>query len=146
MHRLPALLQDCVDLIEARPPQGVGILSLLDEECIYPRGTDSSFATKLRQRQVRGGAERPVLRLLCTCRSWLQLHSRCCTTHAPSSCLCPLQAAHPRFSYNPKSPSDDFTLQHYAGPVVYSCEKFLDKNKDTLSPGERPWPPSCLGP
>lgn len=41
-----------MDLIEARPPLGVGILSLLDEECIYPRGTDSSFATKLRQRQV----------------------------------------------------------------------------------------------
>ena len=59
------------------------------------QGSDSSFATKLRQRQ----------------------------------------GSHPRFSYNPKVPTDDFTLHHYAGPVVYSCTKFLDKNKDTLSPG-----------
>ncbi len=29
--------QECVDLIESRPPRGVGILSLLDEECIYPK-------------------------------------------------------------------------------------------------------------
>ena len=29
--------QECVDLIESRPPKGVGILSLLDEECIYPK-------------------------------------------------------------------------------------------------------------
>ena len=29
--------QLCVDLIESRPPKGVGILSLLDEECIYPK-------------------------------------------------------------------------------------------------------------
>jgi hypothetical protein len=28
------VLQDCVDLIEARPPAGVGILSMLDEECM----------------------------------------------------------------------------------------------------------------
>ena len=29
--------QQCVDLIESRPPKGVGVLSLLDEECIYPK-------------------------------------------------------------------------------------------------------------
>jgi myosin V len=29
--------QLCVDLIESRPPKGIGILSLLDEECIYPK-------------------------------------------------------------------------------------------------------------
>jgi hypothetical protein len=30
-------MQDCVDLIEVRPPAGVGILSLLDEECLFPK-------------------------------------------------------------------------------------------------------------
>ena len=29
--------QQCVDLIEARPPKSVGILSLLDEECMFPK-------------------------------------------------------------------------------------------------------------
>lgn len=29
--------QACVDLIEARPPKSVGILSLLDEECMFPK-------------------------------------------------------------------------------------------------------------
>ena len=29
--------QICVDLLEARPPKGTGILSLLDEECLFPR-------------------------------------------------------------------------------------------------------------
>lgn len=29
--------QDVVDLIENRPPAGIGILTILDEECIYPK-------------------------------------------------------------------------------------------------------------
>ena len=29
--------QECVDMIEARPPSGVGLLSLLDEECMFPK-------------------------------------------------------------------------------------------------------------
>ena len=41
-----------------------------------------------------------------------------------------------RFKFDPKKPTDDFIVQHYAGPVTYSCTKFLDKNKDTLSPGK----------
>lgn len=27
----------CVDLIEGRPPQPIGIISLLDEECVFPK-------------------------------------------------------------------------------------------------------------
>lgn len=42
--------------------------------------------------------------------------------------------SHPRFSFNPKSPGDSFTLHHYAGPVAYSAVRFLDKNRDALSP------------
>ena len=29
--------QACVDLIEGRPPRPVGIISLLDEECMFPK-------------------------------------------------------------------------------------------------------------
>lgn len=39
--------QDIVDLISKRH---IGILSLIDEECLIPRATDSSFASKLYQR------------------------------------------------------------------------------------------------
>uniref|UniRef100_A0A061S4R7 Myosin-1-like isoform x1 n=1 Tax=Tetraselmis sp. GSL018 TaxID=582737 RepID=A0A061S4R7_9CHLO len=40
--------QACVDLIEQRMPRGVGIISLLDEECVFPKATDETFANKLR--------------------------------------------------------------------------------------------------
>ena len=65
-----------------------------------PKGSDSTFAAKLRQH-----------------------HS-----------------GHPRFGQGAGAaargaPGDDFTVQHYAGPVTYSAAKFLDKNRDTLSKG-----------
>jgi len=36
--------QKCLDLIEAKP---IGILSLLDEQCLFPKGNDKSLAGKL---------------------------------------------------------------------------------------------------
>ena len=49
---------------------------------------------------------------------------------------------HECFGYDPRIPSLDFTVHHYAGDVLYSCDKFLDKNRDSLSPGERStWSP-----
>ena len=86
--------QACVDLIESKPPAGLGILTLLDEECLFPKGSDASFSEKV------------------------------CKTHA----------GHERFTFNPNSPGDAFTIGHYAGPVTYSSNRFLDKNRDTLNP------------
>ncbi|KAK2080668.1 hypothetical protein QBZ16_000522 [Prototheca wickerhamii] len=40
---------DCVALLEARPPAGTGVFTLLDEECLFPGGTDDSFGHKLRR-------------------------------------------------------------------------------------------------
>jgi myosin-5 len=39
--------QDCVDLIEQKPPKGVGVLSLLDEECVFPKASDETYGEKL---------------------------------------------------------------------------------------------------
>lgn len=38
--------QDCLDLIEKKP---IGLISLLDEESNFPKATDLTFATKLKQ-------------------------------------------------------------------------------------------------
>ncbi|XP_057445279.1 myosin-1-like [Lotus japonicus] len=38
--------QDCLNLFEKRP---LGLLSLLDEECTFPNGTDLTFSNKLKQ-------------------------------------------------------------------------------------------------
>lgn len=36
-------------------------------------------------------------------------------------------------------------MRHYAGDVLYSCNKFLDKNRDSLSPGEHScWEPMTV--
>eukprot|EP00889_Picochlorum_renovo_P005090 jgi/Picre1/32120/NNA_007468.t1 len=86
--------QACVDLIESKPPQGLGLLTLLDEECLFPKGTDASFSEKV------------------------------CKTHS----------GHGKFSFNANKPGDAFTIHHYAGPVSYSSQHFLDKNRDTLNP------------
>jgi len=86
--------QACVDLIESKPPSGLGVLTLLDEECLFPKGTDSSFSEKV------------------------------CKTHAGNS----------KFTFNANKPGEAFTISHYAGPVTYSSQHFLDKNRDTLNP------------
>eukprot|EP00514_Thraustochytrium_sp_LLF1b_P001246 CAMPEP_0184516542 /NCGR_PEP_ID=MMETSP0198_2-20121128/5087_1 /TAXON_ID=1112570 /ORGANISM="Thraustochytrium sp., Strain LLF1b" /LENGTH=230 /DNA_ID=CAMNT_0026906875 /DNA_START=182 /DNA_END=871 /DNA_ORIENTATION=+ len=36
----------CLEMVENRP---IGLLSLIDEECLYPNGSDKSLATKLTQ-------------------------------------------------------------------------------------------------
>ena len=40
------------------------------------------------------------------------------------------------FDYDKKSVTGDFIIDHYAGDVQYTCTKFLDKNRDSLSMGE----------
>jgi myosin-5 len=40
--------QACVDVIEAMPPKGLGVLAVLDSQCKFPRGSDDTFMNALR--------------------------------------------------------------------------------------------------
>lgn len=41
--------QQCVDVIELAPPKGLGVLSVLDSQCRFPRATDETFVQLLRE-------------------------------------------------------------------------------------------------
>ena len=98
-------LQPTIDLIESREP--IGILSLLDEECIMPRATDATFTEKLNtlwsssSASSENGLDSPA--------------------HAGQS------------KYAPTRFTQGFVVQHYAGKVEYNTAGWLEKNKDPLN-------------
>jgi hypothetical protein len=42
--------QDCLDTIDAKPPKGLGVMSVLDDQCNFPKSTDQSFSDTIRER------------------------------------------------------------------------------------------------
>lgn len=58
--------QECLDLIEQKP---LGILSLLDEECRFPKASASTFALKLKQNHSKNkyAPEFHARHSLCAC-------------------------------------------------------------------------------
>jgi len=94
-------LQPTIELIESTQP--VGILSLLDEECIMPRATDITFTEK-----VQGIWEPPKNGVK------KELHPGSSKFRAT------------RFSRG-------FVVKHYAGEVEYVTEGWLGKNKDPVN-------------
>ena len=77
-----------LSLIEAR----MGIISVLNEECMRPMGNDEAFISKLSTVHIK----------------------------------------HPDFSKPKLNARTCFTVRHYAGSVTYTCDGFLEKNKDVL--------------
>lgn len=136
-------------MLEARPPAGVGVLSLLDEECLFPQVLPGELDSG------RGRSK--------ACSHWVPGPDTVWFSHAldarpqfdlPASFLRPVSQGndtsfgeklrkeagwHPRFSYDARAPGTDFCIHHSSGSVVYSCATMLDKNRDTLSQG------GCLG-
>ena len=62
--------QECLDLIEQKP---LGILSLLDEECRFPKASASTFALKLKQNHSKNKYARCVRERSCVCKVRLSL-------------------------------------------------------------------------
>lgn len=75
--------QVCVDLLEARPPKGTGILSLLDEECLFPRVghkiTCPAPQFKLRSCKSKGGTVEAVSKTVVGCLPDIEPHLICST-------------------------------------------------------------------
>jgi myosin-5 len=86
--------QACVDVIEAMPPKGLGVLAVLDSQCRFPKGSDETFM------------------------------------HALTDAL----SSNDHFGTDPRR-QGEFFVNHYAGPVSYNANGFLDKNKDMLNTG-----------
>jgi myosin V len=42
--------QDCLDTIDQKPPKGLGVMTVLDDQCNFPRSTDNSFCNTIRER------------------------------------------------------------------------------------------------
>lgn len=94
-------LQPTIELIESTQP--VGILSLLDEECIMPRATDLTFTEKVQNLwEVPKGA------------STANRHPGSTKFKAT------------RFGAG-------FVIKHYAGDVEYRTQGWLEKNKDPIN-------------
>lgn len=84
--------EDNKPLLEMMLSKPLGLISILDEESLFPRATDGSMIEKLHQNL----GEKPG-------------YTR------------------------PRSNEQKFTVTHYAGPVLYTAEGFLEKNRDTLA-------------
>lgn len=94
-------LQPTIELIESTQP--VGILSLLDEECIMPKATDLTFTEKVQNLwEVPKGA------------STANCHPGSTKFKAT------------RFGAG-------FVIKHYAGDVEYRTQGWLEKNKDPIN-------------
>lgn len=94
-------LQPTIELIESTQP--VGVLSLLDEECIMPKATDLTFNDKVQSiwEPPKSGSKG-------------SLHPGSAKFRAT------------RFSKG-------FVIKHYAGEVEYVTEGWLQKNKDPIN-------------
>ena len=110
-----------IDLIEGKPS---GILSILNEECVVPKGSDASFADKL-------------FAQVCTQPSPSSLQLSLSLTlillsHTPSLAPPPIatwQCITNKRLKRPLKKKDAFQISHFAGQVTYTTNGILEKNK-----------------
>ncbi len=101
--------QVCLNLIEGKSPPG--ILSLLDEACLMPKGNDDSFARKCYENLKPPSAKRSGAA------------AGTSATKTGNDC----------FSATSKQVANSqFAVKHYAGSVTYTTAGFCDKNRDSI--------------
>ncbi|PWN46171.1 hypothetical protein IE81DRAFT_86032 [Ceraceosorus guamensis] len=105
-------LQPTIDLIEATSP--IGILSCLDEECIMPKATDTTFTEKLN-------------------RIWATNKDGTAKDTAGQAWATERGVAHGSTKFASSRFGQGFTVKHYAGDVEYRTAGWLERNKDPLN-------------
>ena len=105
-------LQPTIDLIESTTP--IGILSCLDEECIMPKATDTTFTEKLY-------------------RIWGTNKDGSAMDASGAALAAEKGLAHGSTKFARTRFAQGFTVKHYAGDVEYRTDGWLDKNKDPLN-------------
>lgn len=105
-------LQPTIDLIESNHP--VGILACLDEECIMPRASDTTFTEKVTS-------------------IWGSTRSGAPNDASGAAAAAERGVAHGSTKFTASRLGGRFVIHHYAGHVEYTTEQWLDKNRDPLN-------------
>ncbi|KAL7684401.1 putative IQ motif, EF-hand binding, FYVE zinc finger, myosin head, motor domain-containing protein [Plasmopara halstedii] len=116
-----------------------GLFSLLDQECLMPKGSNQALCTKfyrylgergsadsaglLRQSQVRQSSLRRL-------KSSLRRHIHRAEEHDES--IDQGTNAHPFSASKLERVNHQFAIFHFAGRVCYNVEQFVEKNTDSL--------------
>jgi myosin V len=100
----------CLELFERKP---MGLFALLDQECLFPQGTDKAWLSKL--------------------------YSECTGTTTTTTTSTNTKKPTPTYNHcyfrSPVSKwqqQSHFCIVHYAGTVTYAVEGFLVKNRDSF--------------
>lgn len=101
--------QPVIDIIEKKP---IGILSLLDEECRMPKGSDKSWCSKLYEQLLSPGS------------GTIKRKSNISNLNINDFSV----FRRPKINYQ-----SSFCIGHYAEEVTYDVDTFLEKNRDTIA-------------
>lgn len=86
----------------------LSIINLLDEECRFPKANEKTLAEKFYKNYLP-------------------------PTSQPNNAALQLAAT---YFCKPRFGNTGFTINHYADPVTYECDTFLDKNRDYIIPDQ----------
>ena len=105
----------CVELLESK----MGIFSMLDDECNFPKGTDETFLGKLMDSHKGHSHLKPG-------GSSSDPHLKDNQTPAGKTTMGGVRG-------RLLTVGEAFVVSHFAGEVEYSVRSFLEKNRDTIN-------------